>query len=40
MDYDSLFSYFALGVGGGFILYVIFSLTGYGIYKALRLLKN
>lgn len=39
MDFATLFRYFALGVGGGFILYVIFSLIGYGIYSALKLLK-
>jgi hypothetical protein len=39
MDFVSLFSHFGLGVGGGFILYVIFSLLGYGIHKAFRLTK-
>lgn len=39
MEFSELFGYFGLGVGGGFVLYVIFSLLGYGIYKAFGLLK-
>jgi hypothetical protein len=39
LDYTTLFDYFVLGVGGGFILYVIFSLLGFGIYKSLKLFK-
>lgn len=39
MDFGTLFGYFGLGVGGGFILYVIFSLLGYSIGKAIKLTK-
>ncbi|EJF40889.1 hypothetical protein HMPREF1141_1100 [Clostridium sp. MSTE9] len=34
------FSSFGLGVGGGFTTYFVFSLLGYGIYQALKLLKH
>lgn len=37
MDYGTLFGYFGLGVGGGFILFVVFSLLGFSIHKAIKL---
>jgi hypothetical protein len=39
MTAADVFSSFGLGVGGGFTLYVVFSLLGYGIYQALKFLK-
>lgn len=39
MEYADLFQDLCLGISGGFILYVIFSLLGYGIYKAFHLMK-
>lgn len=38
LDIASLFSYFVVGTGGGFILYVVISLLGFGIGKFLKMI--
>jgi hypothetical protein len=40
MELGTLFGYWALGVGGGVAAYVVFSLLGMGIYRAVRLLDS
>lgn len=40
MDLGTLFRYWALGVGGGAATYILFSLLGMGIYRALKLLNQ
>lgn len=42
MDWElsTFFSIFGLGASGGFILYVIFSLMGYGIYSILKIVRK
>ena len=39
MEYADLFKDLGLGIGGGFMLYVVFSLLGYGIRACLKFLK-
>jgi hypothetical protein len=31
---------FGYGISAGFILFVVFSLLGYGIYKSLKMLNH
>lgn len=40
MDFTAILADWSLGLGGGFIAYVLLSLLGYGIGKAFHLLKN
>lgn len=40
MDLATLIEYFGFGIGFGFVLFCVFSLLGFGIYKALKMLDS
>jgi hypothetical protein len=40
MAISQIFQYWAVGIGGGAACYIVFSLIGAGIYKALSVLNS